>query len=363
MKDHPKWILFLCGIFLLAGTGCEKDEIRKYQVAKNEPAAPVAGKGDKQPVRLLAAILPHAEKTWFFKLMGPVASVQEQQDGFDRFMQSVRFKDGGQTPLEWTLPEGWRPEQSAEKMRFATFKIAGKEGESELIVSALEGKGGDTLGNVNRWRGQISLQPIAEADLSKYCTDHKLEAGPAIYVEMTGVRGGKSAMMPPFASNASKRPSPPPANEGSSELDYRVPAGWEKMPNVQFSAASFRVKDGNEIAKVTVSPLGGPAGGMPANVNRWRAQVGLGPIDEAQLAKEVSEIDVAGSKGKYVDVIGPAGPDGQKLRILGVALLRGDTTWFVKMQGQAELLQKQKSYFEEFVKSLKFDGGKGANHE
>ena len=43
-------------------------------------------------------------------------------------------------------------------------------------------------------------------------------------------------------------------------------------------------------ADVSVVSLSGMAGGDLANVNRWRDQVKLGPIDEATLAKSAEHV-------------------------------------------------------------------------
>ena len=47
--------------------------------------------------------------------------------------------------------------------------------------------------------------------------------------------------------------------------------------------------------------------------------------------------------------------------VLAAGLPHAGDTWFFKMTGPAELVGRQKSAFEAFVTSVKFDGGKGAN--
>ena len=47
-------------------------------------------------------------------------------------------------------------------------------------------------------------------------------------------------------------------------------------------------------------------------------------------------------------------------RILGVVVPRRGQTWFFKMTGPADLVDKQKPVFEAFLKSVRFDGGSGA---
>ena len=62
------------------------------------------------PVRLLAAIFPRPDETWFFKLSGPVKAVDDQEKTFQGFIRSVRFSDRAEKPVTWEVPPGWRQE-------------------------------------------------------------------------------------------------------------------------------------------------------------------------------------------------------------------------------------------------------------
>ncbi len=48
----------------------------------------------------------------------------------------------------------------------------------------------------------------------------------------------------------------------------------------------------------------GDGGGLLANFNRWRGQLGLGPVTEADLAKEVQPLDLPGGKASVADITG-----------------------------------------------------------
>jgi len=67
----------------------------------------------------------------------------------------------GADSLAWDLPKGWT-EARAGGMRLATLKppVTGK---IDVSVIVLPGTAGGELANVNRWRGQIGLQPVDEA--------------------------------------------------------------------------------------------------------------------------------------------------------------------------------------------------------
>ncbi len=117
--------------------------------------------------------------------------------------------------------------------------------------------------------------------------------------------------------------------------------------------AAFQVTDGTATADITITPFEGPAGGVTANVNRWRTQVlKMDPLDEQQIRQILHEITVDGKQAQYVDLSGPESAGVQRPRVLGVIAARGEKTWFFKMIGPADLVDKQKPAFEAFVKSV-----------
>ena len=85
-------------------------------------------------------------------------------------------------------------------------------------------------------------------------------------------------------------PGHPDIGGAHSDLTWKAPAGWEEVPAGQMRRASVRVKGADgKTADVGVFPPG-IAGRDVDNVNRWRGQVGLAPISEADLAKSGQEI-------------------------------------------------------------------------
>jgi hypothetical protein len=179
-------------------------------------------------------------------------------------------------------------------------------------------------------------------------------------VDLTGPGAPKSVMKAPPPPK--ERPKGPAAE---ASLKYTKPDGWVEAPDLANGmirmAAAFRITDGGKTAQITVIPLGGDAGGLLANVNRWRGQIKLGPIDEGQLRKDIRPVEVAGKPASYIELLGPDGPDRQ--RTLVVVVPHGGQTWFFKMSGAADLVARQQAAFEAFMKSVKFDGGTGAADE
>jgi hypothetical protein len=337
----PGWqvcLVTVCILILAGLSGCQQDEITHYQVPKTE-------------TRLLAAIVPHGDRTWFFKLTGSAADVDGQKENFISFLQSVRFTDKGEEPVTWTVPDGWQRGKGSE-LRYATFRIKGGGAPLELTVIGLGKEAGSKLDNVNRWRKQLGLKPVTEADLRQLTQEIKMAGEPVTLVDMKG--SGQAAMTAPFAS----RRSPREETEASRlPFTYRAPEGWnEHPPRDSFSAAAFRAGDGTEV---TITPA---RGGLEANIARWRGQLGLSPdVTEEQLRKDCRPIDVDGIPAQFVDLTGPE--SARRQRILAVALDREDVTWFFKMKGPADQVAKQKSAFESFMASVRFNGSKGAKDE
>jgi hypothetical protein len=134
------------------------------------------------------------------------------------------------------------------------------------------------------------------------------------------------------------------------KLKYTLPDGWQEKTPTEMRVASFGISENGKNADVSVIPLGGMAGGDLPNVNRWRGQVGLQPLADADLQKLAEKVEVAGQPADLYDT---AGTD---QRIVGVIFHRDDATWFFKMTGDADLVEKQKPAFVAFLKSFQFGG-------
>jgi hypothetical protein len=332
--------LFAAGLAGLALVGCQADEITKYRVARQE----------KPQQRFLGAIIPHGDKVWFVKVTGPEEAVKEQVKPFEQFVASIEFPEKGE-PISWKTPEGWQRVEG-KPGRFATFQIGPKDQPLELTVVPLERQGlaASVLANVNRWRGQIGLGPVGEAELEQTIQKRKLAGGDeATLVDLTGPGRGKMALR---QRPVEERPGPHEVALARPGLEYKTPPGWKELPADNLRAAAFDVADGGQHAIVTVIPLPGKAGNLLDNVNRWRGQLGLPPVDADQLKQVVQSLKVGDAAAPYVDLTGPAGVGGGQ-RILAVMLPQQGRTWFFKMIGPENLVGRQKQAFEGFVTSVR----------
>jgi len=145
-----------------------------------------------------------------------------------------------------------------------------------------------------------------------------------------------------------------PDNSAQPSLEYVLPSGWEKKALSPMRVASFGISQDGKQADVSVIPLAGMAGTDPSNVNRWRGQVGLGSMAEADVSKFAEKVSVGAEPADLYDLAGTAPGNGKAQRILGVILHGDDTAWFFKMTGDAGLVEQQKSAFIAFLKSVTF---------
>jgi hypothetical protein len=135
---------------------------------------------------------------------------------------------------------------------------------------------------------------------------------------------------------------------------WTIPAGWQEGQLAQFLVAKFVIAgaDGAQAA-VNVSSLAGDGGGLLPNVNRWRAQLGLAPLADADLAN-LPTIDASGGKATLIEFSGTDARTGKPAALVGMVLPLGGQTWFYKLMGDADIVAQQKQALTQFVQSAKY---------
>jgi hypothetical protein len=151
--------------------------------------------------------------------------------------------------------------------------------------------------------------------------------------------------------------TPPPADSGSGQFkpNWDAPSTWKEVPGGQFLVAKFVLPGGGEMpASVNISKSTGDGGGLLANVNRWRGQLGLGPLAEGDLAKQVQSLDLPSGKATLADIAGQDAKTGQKARLLAAVVPRTGETWFYKLMGNEQAVQQEKDAFMKFVQGVRY---------
>ena len=161
--------------------------------------------------------------------------------------------------------------------------------------------------------------------------------------------------IPKEAVNAATQSGPPSLVPPTAiPAQWSKPDGWIEQPLSEMRLASFKVDGANNAsADVSVNAFPGEAGGLISNINRWRGQLQLSPLDEDQLSQIIQRTEVDNVPTFLVD-FQTAENSPNPSRLLGAVLQDADRTWFVKMTGPPELLEDQRQKFLAFVKSFRF---------
>ena len=399
---------------VFAGSGCRDNQV-EYRVVPRETAAAPAPSG-----------APHGP-------MGPMAAAQGPV-------------------LEWTAPDAWTAKPASE-MRLASFSFTSPEGEeADISVFSFPDAAGGLVPNINRWRAQVGLDPIANDAPETSATARKIAGIDAWVVDFAGepksdaptmsgtppptgltrimgaivpldgkwwffkvmgpdavVRGQRENFEQWIASiHPTSAPSVARATSGAPETDphagipgappigggagdphagvagappigamdpsgiaappapptgftFETPSGWQAQPASQFRLASFKVPgQGVPPADVSVTNFPGTVGGDFANVNRWRGQLGLPPVSEAEFSQSIRR--VAGTHGMEfvvaeMESAQPMIEGGHRARMLAAILKVQDSTFFFKMTGETGLVADQREAFVRFLQSFHIEDG------
>lgn len=364
----PRAILILT----LAVAGCGQDQIQVYRVPK--------------------------EKDLEMPTSGAMAG-GEQAPAFNP-----------QAKLTWTLPVGWKElGPDAANMRAASFSVPGKSGQdADVGIIPLPPIGGREVQMVNIWRDKLKLPPADESSLDKelvtvaigpkqgklldlsstepiwedkfperilvaYLTD----GGSSWFFKMTGestmvaenkqvfvdflksinFQASQPAMADPHAGMSMPSGARPAVSGGTipsgddSLPTWTPPANWQTAPPGQMLKAKFVAGTGEAKAEINI----GAAGGAPLmNVNRWRGQLKLDPVDGPGFAKLVTPLDAGGKSAMLVDLTGTDSRTGQPARMVGVIVPQDGQSWFYKLMGNSAVVEQEKAAFLKFVQTVKY---------
>ena len=154
------------------------------------------------------------------------------------------------------------------------------------------------------------------------------------------------------AQRARQEPERPPE---APAFAFGLPDGWERLPETRFRQINTQIA-GHPDAQCYLTWLPMDGGGDVANVNRWRDQVGLGPID-ADAVAALPRGSLLGAEAIRVDVTGTfkgmLGEEVTDARLLGMLLTRRQGgALFVKFVGPAAVVGDNVEEFDAFVASI-----------
>ena len=146
----------------------------------------------------------------------------------------------------------------------------------------------------------------------------------------------------------------PPGDVPGGGLAWEVPAGYRDTgESNQFRTATLVSGDGPDAVEVAISRVPGQAGGIAANVNRWRGQLGLPPAstEEVIAAVDPAPTGEEGLAGMVVTLANPAADPPAAQRIAWFDL--GPATWYVKATGTPAAVERETPTLDRFLASLR----------
>lgn len=304
--------------------------------------------------------------------------------------------------FHYVLPNGWTTDEPTD-MRFINLHPAGLK-EAECYVTLLGGDGGGMVANLNRWRTQMGLEPATEQELLALPTI-KLLGRDASFLELEGSFAGMGGMpvegygllgtlistpqatifvkmTAPMEVIQAERDAfiqfcdslaPPGMDDHADHADHAEPSGPVETEDGSFSAAGFRfflpegwsdagprsMRDLNfkvgEETQCWLSVLGGDGGGLLPNLNRWRGQMGMESITEADI-DSLPRVNFLGeaailltASGEFVSREGEAA-SGRTL--IGIALMRPNDSLFLKMLGPTDEVESHRDAMLTFAETI-----------
>jgi hypothetical protein len=138
-------------------------------------------------------------------------------------------------------------------------------------------------------------------------------------------------------------------------LVWEMPSGWNAGPERPMRKATLLIpgENGGPGGEIAVTAFPGDVGGNLANVNRWRQQLTLPPIGEAELDRALQHLDVGALHVDLVDITGPSKPPAATQRVLGAIVPYSGATWFFKLTGPDALVAREKDKFVAFLRTLR----------
>lgn len=145
-------------------------------------------------------------------------------------------------------------------------------------------------------------------------------------------------------------PLPPQPAQGE-KLAWSLPKGWTetKGEGMRYATLQPAVKGKSEVSIIM---LPGAVGGELANVNRWRGQIGLPPVDESALPGLRTNVTSKAGRVSLYDFISE---DQAKTRMVVGMLATEASSWFLKLQGDTDAVSAARAGFATFLGTLRLE--------
>lgn len=169
------------------------------------------------------------------------------------------------------------------------------------------------------------------------------------------------------APHAATPSTPSAAPAAAMTARWTLPEGWRQVPGQRpMRLATFEVGSGEARLEISLSSFPGDAGGLMANVNRWRGQVNLPPLEQAALQATLEPFTAGTLSGQIIDLLGTTASGAASMtsggatssapvptHIIGAVLTDGTTSWFIKATGTPAVIDPHKDAIVAFAKSFR----------
>jgi len=134
------------------------------------------------------------------------------------------------------------------------------------------------------------------------------------------------------------------------QINWELPDGWGKGSASAMRYASFAAtEDNGETVDISVVTFPGDGGSDLDNVNRWRQQIDLPTVSPSELDSMVAPLQTGTISLSTADMTGA------KSRTVAAWLHRQGRSWFFKLTGPKEAVEKEKPNFLKFLQSIRFE--------
>lgn len=135
--------------------------------------------------------------------------------------------------------------------------------------------------------------------------------------------------------------------QSASDIAYIKPETWTEIAPTSIRKANFIINNNTGEAEISVTVFPGDVGGLLANINRWRNQIGLNSLEAESLGNYLESTEIARHPGYFTKL------EGNTQSILGGILPFHGSTWFIKMQGSILCIDAEEANFKAFLSSFK----------
>ena len=151
------------------------------------------------------------------------------------------------------------------------------------------------------------------------------------------------------------------AHAAEPAFTWKTPAGWEEQAAAGMRKGSWKIA-GQPETDCSLIMLQGQGGDALSNVNRWRDQMGLEPIDAKAMAA-LPRLKMMDRDAAYMNVVGVYGgmkgdSSQQNARMLGLVAHLPMVAVFLKFVGPEAVVAAEAANFEALAASLKFGAPK-----